>query len=93
MSSGGRLGLTGLDLDRVEERHLGTQPRPDLLDLVVAVGRAQPLELVPAGLVLLDPALGERAVLDVAEDGPHALADALVDEPRAARSRRTRPCR
>ena len=88
------LGLAGLDLDRVEERHLGTEPRPDLLDLVVAVGRAQSLELVAAGVVLLDPAVGERAVLDVAEDGAHPLADALVDEPRAAaRSRRTRPCR
>ena len=36
------------DLDRVEERHLGTQPRADPLDEVVVVGRAQALELVPA---------------------------------------------
>ena len=56
--------------------------RADLLDLVVAVGRAQPLELVAAGLVLGDPAVRERAVLDLAEDVPHRLADALVDDPR-----------
>ena len=38
---------------------------------VVAVGRAQPLELLAAGLVLGDPAVGERAVLDLAR-GPAA---------------------
>ena len=32
-----RLGLAGLDDDRVEERHLGPQVAPDLLDLVVLV--------------------------------------------------------
>ena len=35
------LGLAGLDLDRVEPRHLGAEVGADLLDLVVAVALAQ----------------------------------------------------
>ena len=46
---------------------------------------AQPLELVAAGLVLGDPAVGERAVLDVGRGRARiVVADALVDDPRAA---------
>ena len=69
--AGGRLGLAGHDRDRVEERHLAAQLGADLLDLVVAVGRAHPLELVAAAVALGDPALGERAVLDLREDLAH----------------------
>ena len=45
---------------------------------------AQPLELGPAGVVLGDPARGERAVLDLREDLLHRRADVVVDDPRAA---------
>ena len=68
----GGLGLAGLDHDRVEERHLGAQLGADLLDLVVAVGRPQPLELVPAGSFSAIQRLGERAVLDLAR-GPACI--------------------
>ena len=56
--------------------------RPDLLDLVVAVLRAEPLELGAAGVVLGDPAGGERAVLDLGEDLLHGGPDVVVDDPR-----------
>ena len=89
-----RLGLAGHDLDRVEERHLGAQPRADLLDEVVAVGGAQALELLAAGFALGDPVARERPVLDLRQDLLHRRPDVLVDDPRAAdSSRRTRRCR
>ena len=76
---GRRLGLAGLDRDRVEERHLRAELGADLLDLVVAVLLAEPLELLAARLVLVDPALGERARLDVGEDVLHRGLGALGD--------------
>jgi hypothetical protein len=77
-----RLRLPGDDLDRVEERHLGPELGADALDLVVAVGLAEALELGGARLALGDPAGGERAVLDVAEDLAHGVPDPVVDDPR-----------
>ena len=56
----------------------------DPLDEVVAVGRAQPLELVAPGLVLGDPVAGERPVLDLGQDLLHRRPDVVVDDPRAA---------
>ena len=79
---GGRLGLSRLDLDRVEERHLGTQPRADALDQVVAVGLPEALEVGPAGVTLRDPLGRERPVLDVLENCLHGAADVVVDDPR-----------
>ena len=60
------------------------QPRPDPLDEVVVVGRAEALELGPAGVVLGDPAVRERPVLDVLEHGLHRHPDVVVDDPRPA---------
>ena len=77
-----RLGLAGMHVDGVEERHRGAQLRADLLDLVVAVQRAETLELAATGLVLGDPALGEGAVLDLREDLAHRGPDVVVDDPR-----------
>ena len=74
------LGLPGLHLDRVEERHLGAEPAADPLDQVVVVGLRGAARTRAAGLVLRDPAVRERAVLDVGEDVLHPLADALVDQ-------------
>ena len=74
--AGGRLGLAGDDGHRVEERHLAAQLGADPLDLVVAVGRAHPLELVAAAVALGDPVPGERAVLDLGEDLAHRRPDA-----------------
>ena len=56
----------------------------DPLDEVVAIGGAQPLELLAPGLALGDPVAGERPVLDLLEDLLHRLADVLVDDPRPA---------
>ena len=50
---------------------------------MIAVGGAEAFELLAAGLVLLDPAVRERAVLDLGEDLVHRVANALVDDPRA----------
>ena len=65
----------------------------DLLDLVVAIGLAHPVELGPPVLVLLDPARGEGARLDVGQDVLHGRLDAFRDPRARTRSRRTRPCR
>ena len=45
---------------------------------------AHPLEVGPAGIVLGDPARGERAVLDLGQDLLHRRPDVVVDDPRAA---------
>ena len=80
--AGGRLRLPGLDDDRVEERHLRPQVRPDLLDLVVPVLLAQPPELLAAGVLDRDPARRERPALDVGQHVLHRGLGALGD-PRA----------
>ena len=72
------------DLDRVEERHLGAQPRTDPLDEVVAVGGAQALELRPArrrsrrssGSANVPSWISVRTCL-------HGRPDVVVDDPRA----------
>ena len=90
-----RLGLAGHDLDRVEERHLGTQPAADLLDLVVAVGGAQALELVrgPESFSAIQRVANVPSWIS-SRTCLHRRPDVLVDDPRpATRSRRTRPCR
>src|SRR5689334_20680286 len=75
----GSLRLPGFDGDRIQERHLRAKLGTDLLDLVVAILLAEPLELLATGVVLVDPALGERAGLDVGQDVLHGRLGALRD--------------
>ena len=83
------------DLDRVEERHLGPQPRADLLDLVVAVGCAQAARTrrAPASLSAIQRSANVPSWMSL-RTSCIVASDVLVDDPRpATRSRRTRRCR
>src|SRR5690606_2865545 len=70
-------------LARGDPGHHRPQLCTDLLDLVLG---ALGLELVvasPAALGLLDPLLGEAAVLDLVDDLAHLGLDGVVDDARA----------
>src|SRR4030088_48666 len=67
-----------------EPGHHGAQLGTNLLDhgcfLLPAVG----VESGPSGLVLEDPGPGEGAILDLAKDLPHLIANRRADHPRPA---------
>src|SRR6266545_2862029 len=67
-----------------EPGHHRAQRLAGPLDRVVGPGFAQPGEVGPALVVLLDPFAGERPRLDLAEDAAHLGPDRLVDHPRPA---------
>src|SRR5690554_429179 len=72
------------DLPPLEPRHHGPQLVANLLDLVAQRGLPHLHELLPAGVVLAHPALGEAPALDVLQDLMHRLAHAVVDDLGAA---------
>src|SRR5262247_2197686 len=69
----------------LEPGHHAAQPLPHSLDQVLPGRRLEPLEIRLAGPVLPHPLVGELPRLDVFEKLAHHLADALVDDARAAR--------
>ncbi len=64
----------------VDERHHAPQCAADLFDLMLAVCRTHPGEVRPAGMVFLDPFLGERAAADVVEQFAHGGAGVVGDD-------------
>src|SRR6266542_402790 len=82
----GRLWLAdrhAVELPARQPRHHPAQGPADPLDLRVALARPDAQQLGRAAAALGDPALGEAAVADLAEDRAHGLADVSVDDPRA----------
>src|SRR5277367_3573642 len=87
-SSGDGLGLRGRGLDwmsvlhrdRIEERHRGAELRADLFKQKAGLGLAVRLEVLAACLVLLDPAPGKGAVLNVGKDLLHRSAGLVGDD-------------
>ena len=75
----------GLDDDRVEERHLARAGRAPTCSIwwSLVLLRAAARTPAPPDSLLGDPAVRERAVLDVGQDVLHRRLDALVDDPRA----------
>src|SRR5262245_10160867 len=70
----GVVGVVGL-----HPRHQLAQVAAGGLDGVLLALGAQPLELRRAGVLVVDEALRERAVLDLAEDAAHPVLDRVVD--------------
>src|SRR5262245_6165236 len=68
--------------DRIHERHHLSELGADLLELLLALGATRLVEFGAARLVLGDPALGERAVLDLLEDALHLGARFGADDAR-----------
>ncbi len=79
----GRLGGSVFHLDRIEERHGRAQLCADLLHQQTGFVLPHLGEVLPAGLVLLDPVFGERAVLDFGEELLHLGAGGVGDDARA----------
>src|SRR5579871_2443043 len=77
-----RLRYLGFFVDRVQPGHHRAQLSPDLLDLVLGVSAPHGLEAGTPGLVLKNPARGERAVLNLAQDAAHLFARVVVDDAR-----------
>src|SRR6185503_7229148 len=63
--------------------HHRAQAGADLLDLVLGGSAAKRLELRPAGRLFGDQVAGETPLLDLPELRAHAVANAVVDDPRA----------
>src|SRR5579859_3606278 len=66
-----------------EPGHHRAQFGSDMLDLMLCIGPAHGGEAGATGLVFQNPARGEGAILDVAQDAPHLIARAFVDDARA----------
>src|SRR5690606_29075213 len=75
--------LDGL-LARRDPRHHLAELAAHLLDLVLAIGFAELLELAAPAATLGDPLLGELAALDLAEDLAHLVLHRRGDDARAA---------
>ena len=65
---------------RIDEGHVAAQRATDLLDGRPRVLGTQSLELGRTALALVDPAPGERPVLDLRQDPLHLGAGLLVDD-------------
>src|SRR6201996_5096943 len=72
-----------LNLDGVEEGHRFAKFGANLFDGMVAFLLAELLELLTAGVLVFEEALGEGAVLDVFEDALHGLLHFRSDDARA----------
>src|SRR3954463_10647253 len=67
----------------LDEGHHRPELGAHLLDMVLGALGPHRLQSRRAGHVLQDPGVGEGAVLDVAQELAHRLADVLVDHARA----------
>jgi len=76
-------GLRAFDVALLDPRHQAAEAGAGLLDRVLLAVLEQLVELLVAGLGLLDPFLGELAGLDVLERLLHADLHRLVDDGRA----------